>query len=165
MSSDNVTDVPDVPADWDDLQLKWDRFLVESFYERGHLPTQAVKVIFRSAHAPDISWEALSENLLRFPQHVWHSKVPFTRFVAAYLPTISKALFHYTRDDIERLVSAVNRLKSTTRREEVDKKEMNRLRSHSARSKDSYRRTKLERSGVRDWHDKFNLSNQWGVTK
>lgn len=151
--------------DWKALQLEWDRFLVFAFYKQSGRPASQIKAWFRKEYAPEVSWEDLAENLKRWPCTPWHSKPSFSRFVAAYLPTISKVLFNYTYEDVDRLTAAINKLQSTARMKEIDHLQASRERGRIKRSMAHEARAKMEKDAVKDHYKSRRLTSQWTTVK
>jgi hypothetical protein len=85
--------------------------------------------------------------------------------VCAFLPTIAKALWDHNIDQLDKLAAAVSKLSSDAREKAVDneklKKEVNEVRS----SKNQNNLTKIKKKAMSNLYQKYNRSNQWGVTK
>ena len=145
-----------------DLQKAWDKFLVESFYKFPYDNANHVAAVFIARNK--INYEVLKE-LKRVPKTHHHQGVTISRFVCAFLPTIAKALWDHNIDQLDKLAAAISKLNSDAREKAVDseklKKEIGEIKS--AKAQDSL--TKRKKKAMSNLYQKYNRSNQWGVTK
>lgn len=150
------------------LQLAWDRWLVTCFYKYAFMPMPKVVSIFMQENKDEVFGFTVTEVgdvLLRFPQLPHHWKPNLSRFVCAYLPTIANTLWKYDVSRVEDLTKAVNKLKSTTRREPEDVAKVKEESRARKKTKRDARKALMEKILVKNVYDRHKASNQWDKVK
>ena len=144
-------------------QMKWDRFLVHSFYNAPGVKTYRIAHQFCDLHnMSDEHFFALK----RVPSRTFqHMRVEFSRFVCAHLPTIAKVLWEKNKEDADKIALAINKTNVDTRKVAADE---NKLRSdrNAIRSNVSVGARVARKIGLfnQNWKS-YNRNHQWGVTK
>lgn len=144
-------------------QMKWDRFLVHSFYNAFGVKTYRIAHQFRELH--NLSEEHFFA-LKRVPGPIsQHMKVEFPRFVCAFLPTIATVLWEKNKEDADKIALAINKTNVDTRKKAADE---NKLRSDRNAIKSNVdigaRVARKLNLFNRNWKS-YNRNHQWGVTK
>ena len=146
----------------DDLQKKWDRFLVEGFYLFPHHNLMYSSRVFMLKNS--VTYDQL-KSLKRVPKTIHHERVTVSRFVCAFLPTIAKVLWEHSSDEIDKLSEAVSKLKSDARETPVDNDKRRQERNEITQYQNQDLRAKQKKMAMSNLYAKHRRSNQWGVTK
>lgn len=149
----------------EELQLEWDRWLVTCFYERNKGSVTRLANEFRTRFDLPSIYKSPMIDLLRYPKMDHHFKNSLGRFVCAYLPTIAEALWKYDKSRIDEIVKAVNKLKSTTRVQPVDRHKTEAEGRERAKVRRDSNRAMLEKDGANEVYRVYRRKNQWGVVK
>lgn len=144
-------------------QMKWDRYLVQCFFEKRYLNTYYLSCRFKEENnMSEEDFFALKRTPKPFSRYM---RVGFARFISAYLPTIAKVLWDQKKENIDKIAVAINKSNVDTRHIEDDLTKANRDRGEMTASKRMDGRTKkIQRHNQVSW-DSYKASNQWGVTK
>lgn len=144
-------------------QMKWDRFLVHSFFTSPSVKTYRIAHQFQELH--NLSEEQFFA-LKRVPSRIYpHMRVEFSRFVCAHLPTIAKVLWQKNKEDSDKIALAINKTNVDTRKVAADENKLrsdrNAIRSNVSVGARVARKIELFNQ---NWKS-YNRNNQWGVTK
>lgn len=144
-------------------QMKWDRFLVHSFFNSPSMRTYRVVYQFQELH--NLSDEHFFA-LKRVPSpFVMHMRVQFSRFVSAHLPTIAQVLWDQKKENADKIALAINKSNVDTRKNPADKQSMaDDKRVIRSGIYADVKSSKLNKTFRNAW-DSYNRNNQWGVTK
>ena len=144
-------------ANNDYLQDKWDRFLVDGWYQHNRVMRFLTKDFMKDN---GISCQEF-DSLQRTPQYIIQQKCTVTRFFAAYLPVISNMLWNNNQDK-ETIVKALKKqklLKQMIDSSKVQKEqqEMKKARKDAMSEGVSHKLVKEQRES--------NSRSNWGVCK
>ena len=144
-------------------QMKWDRFLVHSFFNSPSMRTHRVARQFQELH--NMSEEHFFA-LKRVPSPFFtHMRVQFSRFVSAHLPTIAQVLWDQKKENADKIALAINKSNVDTREKPADKQKMaDDQRVIRSGMYADFKSSKLNKTFKDAW-DSYNRNNQWGVTK
>lgn len=144
-------------------QMRWDRFLVYSFFNSPSMRTHRVARQFQELH--NMSEEHFFA-LKRVPSPFFtHMRVQFSRFVSAHLPTIAKVLWDQKKENADKIALAINKSNVDTRKNPADKQKMaDDKRTIQSGVYADTKSAKKKKAFVNMWQS-HKRSNQWGVTK
>jgi len=144
-------------------QMKWDRFLVHSFFTSPGVKTHRIARQFQDLH--NLSEEHFFA-LKRVPARIYpHMRVEFSRFVCAFLPTIATVLWEKNKEDADKIAVAINKTNVDTRKKAADESKL-RSDRNAIRSNVSVGARVARKIGLfnQNWKS-YNRNHQWGVTK
>ena len=144
-------------------QMKWDRYLVQCFFEKRYLNTYYLSCLFKEENnMSEEDFFALKRTPRPFASQM---RVGFARFISAYLPTIADVLWDQKKENIDKIALAINRSNVNTRTRECDVTKANQERNEISTSKSMNSRIKrIQHYNQLSWNS-YKASNQWGVTK
>ena len=112
----------------------------------------------------NITFDELNK-LKRVPKSFHHQRVTISRFICAFLPTISKVLWEHSINELDKLAAAVSKLNSDARERPVDEEKYKNEMREVVNSKYENKRTFQKKQAMGNLYAKHKPSNQWGVVK
>jgi hypothetical protein len=140
------------------LQEEWDKYLIYTWKNKPYWSIVYTKFKFLEANKVR---EDDFYKLKRVPKFTRHHRCRVTRYIAAYLPTLSTHLWNGNKTDEEllKICSKCNLLNLP-----VDTAKISKESEQLSRTKDLFKKAMLERKGYDDMKEKTNRSN-WGAAK
>ena len=144
-------------------QMKWDRYLVNCFFNHVHANTYYLSVKFQEENGMS---EETFFSLKRTPKPFKnHMRTGFARFISAYLPTIAKVLWDQKKENADKIALAINKSNVDTRIKASDKDSMTEDRKVIRSGVYADIKSAKQRKAFRNMWLSHRRSNQWGVTK
>jgi hypothetical protein len=140
------------------LQEEWDKFMIQAWKTKPNWTMAYMRYKFIEENKID---KLNFSELKRTPKFLRHYRCRITRYIAAYLPTLSTCLWNGNKTDEELLqICSKSRLLNIP----VDNTQVIRESTELIRAKGRYEKAILERDGFDTNKEKTNRSN-WGAAK
>ncbi len=142
----------------ENIQLEWDRCLVQGFFK--HQDTNMGHLCGHFVLCHGLTWNQFNA-LKRVPTFPHHNKITICRFICGYLPKIGNYLWGRTWNDRDKCLATINKSNITTKKEDA-KAQIERAEVNKA-NKDFKNNVSLY--GLRLQNNEKNSRRAWSVCK